>query len=387
MAISWVVKVSKFCNLRCKYCYEWPYLDKRDMLSLDNWRKLIHSAFDYHIEVADACGSENVTYFIWHGGEPLLMPAWYFHQVLAIQRQILGVHVGSFRNAIQTNLYQLTDEKLEIIKQYGIGVGVSYDVFPGVRVTAGGKNTEEKVLSNMQKLRDADVPFNCISVLGAHTGPKSRFLYDFFSKNEISFRALALKAGPYEKDNPSTFFTNEGIVAGLFNIFISKMEGVNHVSVDPIDGYSQAVLLKMAGLTRCKFSRAEYGDKVIIVDVDGKLYLRRDAYSKSFGDLNVNSIYKIRKMEPYRESVREDLRRSSEICEKCEYYGACDGFPILEAGLESEVTSCNIAYPVMKLMEDYYARIGVNKDYLHSEMKDYIVALGEVDCDDGAPMV
>ncbi|WP_100873735.1 hypothetical protein [Janthinobacterium sp. 64] len=115
-------------------------------------------------------------------------------------------------------------------------------------------------------------------------------MYDFFSLSGIDFRALALKSGPYEYENPSAIFTNEGIFEGLYNIFVRKMESNNQVNVDPINGYSQTVLLKMAGLARQKYFRSEHGDKVIIVNTDGKLYLRRDAYTTTIGDLNGTSI-------------------------------------------------------------------------------------------------
>ena len=28
--VNWVVKVSKLCNLRCRYCYEWNELHRRE---------------------------------------------------------------------------------------------------------------------------------------------------------------------------------------------------------------------------------------------------------------------------------------------------------------------------------------------------------------------
>ena len=76
----------------------------------------------------------------------------YFHEVFAIQAEILGEYRTQFRNALQTNLFKLTEKKIEIIKLYEIGIGVSFDVFPGVRLSAGGKQTESQVLKNIEKL-------------------------------------------------------------------------------------------------------------------------------------------------------------------------------------------------------------------------------------------
>ena len=42
--INWVVKASKLCNLRCRYCYEWNELAKPDRISLAQWEKLLLAA-------------------------------------------------------------------------------------------------------------------------------------------------------------------------------------------------------------------------------------------------------------------------------------------------------------------------------------------------------
>jgi uncharacterized protein len=35
MLTQWIIKISKFCNLRCDYCYEMPELGNRARMSRD----------------------------------------------------------------------------------------------------------------------------------------------------------------------------------------------------------------------------------------------------------------------------------------------------------------------------------------------------------------
>ena len=40
---TWVIKASKLCNLRCRYCYEWDELGDPARLSLSDWAKIFRA--------------------------------------------------------------------------------------------------------------------------------------------------------------------------------------------------------------------------------------------------------------------------------------------------------------------------------------------------------
>ena len=69
-SLQFVVKVSKYCNLRCDYCYEFPHLGNAARMSLDQIRAAFQNIKSSIAELA----IENVD-FISHGGEPLFDPA------------------------------------------------------------------------------------------------------------------------------------------------------------------------------------------------------------------------------------------------------------------------------------------------------------------------
>lgn len=58
---QFVMKISKYCNLRCNYCYEYNELGNKQRMSLD----LISRIFENIARNADEFESVS---FIWHGG-------------------------------------------------------------------------------------------------------------------------------------------------------------------------------------------------------------------------------------------------------------------------------------------------------------------------------
>src|SRR5438552_4842197 len=174
--ISWVVKASKLCNLRCRYCYEWNDLAKRDRIALDHWRSLLVAIRKYHEAITLRSKVATETDIVWHGGEPLLLPSDYIAAVMAVEREILGegLQHGQYRNFLQTNLYSVQEEKLQLLARERIELGVSMDVVGGVRLSAGGEETEDQVARNIDLLTKHGTDFGAIVVLAGHPVHTSR---------------------------------------------------------------------------------------------------------------------------------------------------------------------------------------------------------------------
>ena len=88
MAISaspqFVFKISKYCNLRCDYCYEFPYLGDRARMSLAQ----VRSAFENIKRSISELSIKEVD-FIWHGGEPFLIPLSFMSRSTSFRRKSL----------------------------------------------------------------------------------------------------------------------------------------------------------------------------------------------------------------------------------------------------------------------------------------------------------
>src|SRR5580658_3229476 len=97
-----VVKLSKFCNLRCAYCYEHRELHVRDVMQEETLRRLF-ADIDTFGRYLSALGIQPKFSFVWHGGEPLLLPPEYFGRVVELQQA--NIREFAYRNSVQTNLF------------------------------------------------------------------------------------------------------------------------------------------------------------------------------------------------------------------------------------------------------------------------------------------
>src|SRR6185312_11929691 len=76
--------------------------------------------------------------FVWHGGEPLLLPRDTYAQIAELQRR--HIQKFAYRNSVQTNLYSVAKDSLKFVLESGWELGVSIDFAGGVRVNAGRRD-------------------------------------------------------------------------------------------------------------------------------------------------------------------------------------------------------------------------------------------------------
>lgn len=119
-----VLKVHQRCNLACDYCYVYTMADQswRDrptIMEAATWRAAAARMAE-HAATHDLASMRLVL----HGGEPLLAGADRLRALVADFRAALPVGLDV---QLQTNGLLLTQEFLDLFREYGIRVGVSLD--------------------------------------------------------------------------------------------------------------------------------------------------------------------------------------------------------------------------------------------------------------------
>jgi uncharacterized protein len=361
---NWVVKVSKLCNLRCRYCYEWEDLAKTDRVSLDDWRTLLQNVRTYHEARLRPIGGVHETRIIWHGGEPLLLPTSYMEEVMKLEREILGAHdlsSAGYQNQIQTNLYSLSDDKLAFLEREKFQVGVSMDVVAGIRLTAGGASTEERVAENLDRLAQRDIPYGVIVVLAGHTADKITRIYDFYASLPVDLKFLPLFAAPLNTPEASFALSPAMTAKALNRVFVRWIQDEDRVDVDPLRRYLYTIYLRLIGAIQPIYDRRINGDWAFIVNTNGDLYLDMDAYEpqKALGNVFRESIDTILASDSYEQSLLRDGEMLTAYCDRCEFKGACSCLPLFEARwTEYSKARCPITYPVLRFMERYVLEKG-----------------------------
>jgi len=123
--------------------------------------------------------------FIWHGGEPLLMPQEFWEEVMGAQAEILTSRGVSVQNRIQTNLTRLSPEYLAMLRRL-IGergvVGTSADPFPGIRELRGACDGlyRERWSEAVASLAAAGIRYGILYVVHRQSLPHLRTVYRQF---------------------------------------------------------------------------------------------------------------------------------------------------------------------------------------------------------------
>jgi uncharacterized protein len=354
--IHWVVKASKLCNLRCRYCYEWDSLADSARMSLNQWETLLSAIRRYHDRESRRTGERTQSVIIWHGGEPLLLPVEYFKQVLDLQHEVFGRRLGpyaEFTNSLQTNLFRLTDEHLEILQDGRFHVGVSYDVVGGIRVTANSRESESRVLRNLSLLRARGMNFGGIVVLAGHTCDQITEIYDFYEQLQCRVRFLPVFTAPGNTTNAPFALSRERAIASLCSLFLHWVSRVRPVVVHPLFEYLQNLFLRQKGEYSSPVNRRADGEYVVLVNTNGDLFQVRDAYHTELrlGNVFEQDLEAILSSPQYEASLARDDIRFRAHCRGCSYLGICDGSPLFESNYaDGHLRRCYVAFDLYRFI-------------------------------------
>ena len=180
-----ILKALNACNLRCAYC---SLGDKGQTAALTVEQTA--DALLFFAAQAQAAG-ENQVQIIFHGGEPMLLPAeQYGHGIRAVLEAYPGL---KYRFSIQTNGTLLTPEYLELFQRYHIHVGVSLDggVHDSQRRDRSGNATYTRIMENIRTLLANGIPVSTLMVV---TKPAMQSGLEFL--RELDGLGLAVKINP-----------------------------------------------------------------------------------------------------------------------------------------------------------------------------------------------
>lgn len=330
--IEFVVKTSKQCNLRCKYCYEFAELDKPDRMSRSQLAVMYEHIRDYITERDRTDGLVTKVQLVWHGGEPLLLDPEFYRETFRDQRRILaGVRV---RNSVTTNLTRLDDARLRLLAEEFDAVSVSFDVYGGLRVNIAGRDSRQSVLENLRRLRDSGVDAKCITVLTSRNIARLEEIVAFYGDAGIPFRILPLFDGAMEGQTTPFALSREEEIGALVRLVDLWLENdLITAPPEPLNLYSIAAARAVADRPdRHYYSRRQL-PRQVLVNTDGECYTNGEPYGDpdwSIGNIFTTSLLDIVAGDAFDRSVRESERRQALNCLQCPFFGHCDGVLVAE---------------------------------------------------------
>lgn len=335
--VQFVVKISKFCNLRCRYCYEYDELGDRRAMSREQLIAMYRNLRDYYVTRDAEDGQRTELRFIWHGGEPLVIPPHMYLETFADQREVFGDDLV-IRNAVQTNLTILDDARIALLRDGFDFVGVSLDVFGGLRVNSGGKDSQAMVLANLDRARAAGITLGCITVLTRRNIHLVEKIYRFFVRAGLPFRVLPLFDGAHEGQHEGFEVGTEALAEACNELVDLWLTSSERVRVTPIHDYIQRVVRHLTPGLRPRYFSKRAWNPTVLVNTDGSCFSYGDPYGDPdwcLGNLFESSIADIYAGEVFERSCRAAEARMAANCTTCPYFGSCDGYSIAE-----EQTNC-----------------------------------------------
>jgi len=320
--LEFVVKISKLCNLRCRYCYELHDLHKKERMSLEDMRRMFTNIASYA-----AAENYDLVQFIWHGGEPLLIKPSYYLEIAAIQRAIFE-GICEVRNTVQTNLTVLTDDILELVgpgRFFG-GLGVSFDPYGTDRVDTKGRLKDDQVIRNLQTLMDRDVPFGIVTVLSRGSLASAVNTFNCFDALGVNHRFLPYYMRADDAQAADHSLTYEEIRDTYVALVDAWLVSKNATVVDPIEEY----MIYVWGILEDRkphYFDAVADEFIFIVEVDGGIWGVNGAYdpNEQYGNIFEESLRAVLSSQNRQRLLAEIEARKGRTCCQCEFYGHCSG--------------------------------------------------------------
>lgn len=329
---QFVIKTSKQCNLRCQYCYEFNDLHKTDVMSISQIESLYRHIESYYRSLNEYTD----IHFIWHGGEPLLLPPRFYWEALDLQTQIFTGDNYRITNGVQTNLTILDDERILLLAEGFDRVGISIDIFGDLRVYENGRDSQARVLANIDRLRAVDIDFGCITVLNQKNIDRIEQIYQFYRELGLSARLLPLHQTINEGQNGGIEIDPHTVLQAFKTIFDLWLADEQLTWITPVIEMVGSVLNFYNPQAACNFYDKRAWESINLVNITGDLYGYADAYQidRRYGNLFTTPLGALYANPEHERSILAAEQRLEQTCINCKFFGACSGYPIAEDGYE-----------------------------------------------------
>jgi len=277
------------CNLACRYCYEF----KSQGYSLSG-NKI---SPDMMADIIKRCARlfpEAELLWLLHGGEPLLNGIPFFEAVAKTVREV-NTGGGYHRIALQSNGTLLNNQWMgtfnrnaDVFGERNISISIDgpEDIEGHVRVNAYGRSAHESIMSAIQQIKNSDLDFTTISVVGRHNVHEPDKTYHFIKSLNPNFSKFIPCYNMDEQGNLEFWGISPleyaAFMCRVFDLWLSDLpdKSGERFVIDPI----LSIVSKVTDtpVTWCEY-RTEKCDNFASIYPNGDIWLC-DAYGH--GDMN-----------------------------------------------------------------------------------------------------
>lgn len=322
-----VIQPTSFCNINCRYCYL-PHRALTKRISVETLSQVFKALFDSPFV------SDDIE-FVWHAGEPLVLPIRFYERAFQLQQKwnSNGVNIV---NSFQTNATLVTEKWCQFFKAHNIHIGVSLDgpasMHNANRTDRAGQGTFERVMRGIELLKANAVRYSVIAVVSKDSVAYPDEFWQFFSDMQPSL--LGLNPEELEGANRvASLATDEDIY--LYGQFFKRLLALNQHSKRPV------LIREVENLTRLiryaptrVHAQTNAPLTILSFDCDGNvstfspelLTMSHPVYDNFiFGNVFEGPLEDIISNPKFIE-VNAQIQQGVEHCrETCEYFAMCGG--------------------------------------------------------------
>ena len=331
-----ILKVTRDCNLRCKYCYIKDKDNFKDeMISFDMYKTIIEKIITDKKSVPQ--GNFDFT-IIFHGGEPLLMGRENFSRFLSYASRRFkeeGIRCGY---GIQTNLTLINEDIMALMHQYNVTVGVSFD---GIKESNSSRTAidTDKFESQFKKMDEFGVNYGFLIVVNKANIENVMDSIDYvFEKYKIGKVKVNYAEDVNSEGDESEVTGEQFITKAWIPILDSFLSGkykhiVENNLEEIITRYFATLMTGKATVetmkSNCGLKVCGGGMHIIEINPDGDVYFC-GRYSEDFEEVFVQNVkdkefLELKQISRYFSSVKTRHGLVSALdCDICEADNICD---------------------------------------------------------------
>jgi uncharacterized protein len=248
------------CPAACGYCFG-PHEGGAHMS-----RETVEAIVGWQHSLGGDGQSLEITF---HGGEPLVPGAEYYRMALPLLRQ--GLAPRPVRFAMQSNLWLLTDELAELLREHSVSLGTSLDGPEAINDAQRGAGYFRRTIANIERARAHSLDVGCICTFTPQSLPHINEILSFFVSEGLNFTlhaALPALAPPPGQDNSRWSLSPEAhgdLLVQMLDLYLAHTE---RVRISTLDSLCRSVSAGRGGI--CTF-----GDclgQYLAVGPDGAVY-------------------------------------------------------------------------------------------------------------------
>ncbi|MCW7755334.1 radical SAM protein [Desulfobotulus sp. H1] len=317
-SVTLIVKVTRGCNLACRYCYvDKTCKQQNPLMDLGVLENIISKA-------QAACSRIN---YVWHGGEPLLAGMGYYPYISMLQSLYRRDSDQKVSNSIQTNGTLLSRQFIDILMSHGFEVGISYDAnqreqSPS-RPFVTGRATEPCVEQSIQRLQSVRSSAGVISVVTCENVGDAEGMLQRLSGLGISGVSFL----PFKKtaNSPDLGIRADQWTAFLMEVFDFWLRNDHTIKhIEPIGSMLQGLLGVPPSI--CTYKGPCF-TRYLSIYPDGEVYpcsslVGPEFYLGNIQEMSMEEIFNSSRMQDLRNRWRQAVHTR---CSGCSYYSLCRG--------------------------------------------------------------